>query len=203
MHSTQDLASGSRLKEALRRIESFPALDPSAMLYERLSKPISAGRTGTMLRGNWLGHALHPLLTDLALGCWLGAGLLDLFGGKESQRAATTLVGAGLLAAVPTAFSGAAEWPSLMDRSSRRVAVVHATGNLALIICYLTSWLLRRNGKRNAGLAWGMAGGCLGWMTGYLGGHLSFGRGVGHGERWATESQASSRPDETDPGTGG
>lgn len=190
---TQDgLGPNSALKETVRHIESSPALDPAATLYGRVTKPTSAGRTGTILRGAWLGHALHPLLTDLPLGCWLGAGLLDLFGGKESQAAATRLVGAGLVAAVPTALSGAAEWPNLVDRSSRRVAVVHATGNVALIICYLTSWLLRRGGKRRAGIAWGMAGGCLGWMTGYLGGHLSFGRGVGHGERWATESQASS-----------
>ena len=30
----------------------------------------------------WIGHPLHPLLTDLPIGVWTGAFVLD-FGGKE------------------------------------------------------------------------------------------------------------------------
>jgi len=150
----------------------------------RLLGPISESRAGRVLRGGWLGHALHPPLTDVALGCWLGAGLLDLLADEKGEGAARALVGAGLISALPTVLSGAVEWPNLHDRSTRRVAVVHAVGNAAVIACYLTSWLLRRSGRSKAGVGWGLAGGSLGFLTAYLGGHLSIGRGVGVGERW-------------------
>jgi len=174
----------SALQGAVRRIERLPALDGLSGRIGRVLGPVSNGRAGRALRGDWLGHSLHPPMTDIALGCWLGASLLDVLAGETSERAATTLVGAGLVSAIPTVLSGAAEWPSLQDRSSRRVAVVHAVGNAAVIACYTTSWLLRRSGRGKAGMAWGLAGGTLGLLTGYLGGHLAFGRRVGVGERW-------------------
>ena len=31
-----------------------------------------------MLNGTWLGHSLHPVLTDVPLGAWSGTMLLDL-----------------------------------------------------------------------------------------------------------------------------
>ena len=34
------------------------------------------------LSGTWLGHALHPLLTDLPIGTWTSAVLLDWLGGQ-------------------------------------------------------------------------------------------------------------------------
>ena len=181
-----DAAPGvsAALQSAVRRIERLSALDRPSRCMGRLFGPISKGRAGSALRGDWLGHALHPQLTDVALGCWLGAGLLDLLAGEKGEGAATTLVGAGLISALPTVLSGAAEWPSLHDRSARRVAVVHAVGNAAVIGCYMTSLLLRRSGRGKAGVVWGLAGGSLGLLTGYLGGHLAFGRGVGVGERW-------------------
>ena len=39
------------------------------------------------LSGTWLGHALHPLLTDVVIGSFLNATLLDLLGGDETGRA--------------------------------------------------------------------------------------------------------------------
>ena len=188
MVSTTDGANTdlSALARGVRRIERATALDGLAKAIGHLARPISEGPAGPGLRGNWLGHALHPPLTDFALGCWLSAGVVDLLGGDKGKGAATTLVGAGLIAAAPTALSGAAEWRSLTDRATRRVAAVHATGNSAVILCYLASWMLRRNGKPRAGVGWGLAGAGLGLLTAYLGGHLSFGRAIGFGERWAS-----------------
>jgi uncharacterized membrane protein len=187
MDSKNRLASAevSALQSAVRSIERLRILDQPSKYLERLLRPISEGWVGRALRGDWLGHSLHPPLTDVALGCWLGASLLDLFAGEETGGAATALVGVGLISALPTVLSGAAEWPSLHDRSAQRVAVVHAVGNSAVVASYLMSWLSRRSGRRKAGVGWGLAGGSLGLLTGYLGGHLVFGRGVGVGERWA------------------
>ncbi len=74
------------------------------------------------LRGTWAGHALHPLLTDFPLGAWLAASFLDLFGGDATSRASRRLVGFGLLAAVPTAAAGLAEWQAT-NGVVRRVGV--------------------------------------------------------------------------------
>src|SRR5207245_1418399 len=55
------------------------------------------------LQGQWLGHAVHPLLTDFPLGMWMAASTLDLVGGPQARPAARKLLTIGLLAAVPTA----------------------------------------------------------------------------------------------------
>ena len=38
-----------------------------------------------LLRGAWLGHAVHPTLTDVPVGLWTAAVTLDLLGGKGAQ----------------------------------------------------------------------------------------------------------------------
>ena len=53
--------------------------------------------TKDALSGTWLGHPLHPLLTDLPIGFWTSAFTLDLLGGKSTRRAATQLVAWGVL----------------------------------------------------------------------------------------------------------
>src|SRR4051794_22832493 len=49
------------------------------------------------LSGVWLGHRLHPLLTDLPIGAWTSAGVLDVVGGRSSRPAADRLVTLGIL----------------------------------------------------------------------------------------------------------
>ena len=74
-----------------------------------------------VLRGSsWLGHSLHPPMTDLPLGAWMSASILDLLGPEGSEDAARRLVGLGILGAVPTALAGLADWRSLAEQSDRR-----------------------------------------------------------------------------------
>jgi uncharacterized membrane protein len=122
-------------------------------------------------------------MPDLPLGCWLAAGVLDLLGGSSSRRAATRLVGVGLVATVPTVASGLAEYDTIDEDRSRRVAAVHAAGNAVVSMCYLASWRARHRGHHLRGLTMGMLGGAVAIFTGYLGGHLSFARRIGTGER--------------------
>ena len=145
--------------------------------------PFGSGGTAEFLRGDWLGHALHPLMTDFPLGCWIGAGLLDLLGGPSSREASRRLVGLGLLAAPMTIAAGLAEWRLLESAASRRVATLHAGGNLVASFAYWRSWQVRRQGRHTAGVAWAMVGGLTAVATGYLGGHLSFVRTAGTGAR--------------------
>lgn len=167
------------LRRSVRRIEDFDGLD-------RLGRPVSAQVSRATqsrvvknaLSGTWLGHALHPMLTDVPIGAWVMAGLLDVLGGSSEQRAARRLVGLGVLAAIPTAAAGSSDWAETED-ADRRVGLVHGLGNLAVVALQAGSYLARRRGRRGAGVCLSASG--LGMMMGtaYLGGHLSFNRGVG------------------------
>jgi len=89
------------------RLEDAAALDrPVQALEPRIRSVFGTGTRASVLRGEWLGHAVHPLLTDLVIGTWTSATLLDLFGGRESSIPAQRLIGTGLLAVGPTAWTG-------------------------------------------------------------------------------------------------
>lgn len=88
-------------------LEHMKALDrPVRALEPGVQSVFGNGKRGSVLRGEWLGHAVHPLLTDVVLGTWTSAHVLDLFGGADSTSSAQKLIGTGLLAAGPTAWTG-------------------------------------------------------------------------------------------------
>lgn len=124
-----------------------------------------------VLSGTWLGHPLHPLLTDLPIGFWTSAFTLDLLGGRSSRRAATHLVAWGIVSAVPTAASGAADWGDTTG-PARRIGLVHAAANSAALLCFTASWWSRVRGRHARGVAYGLVGATAATAGGYLGGHL-------------------------------
>jgi uncharacterized membrane protein len=167
----------------VERIEDNPELDAMADAVDRASSALGDGTAYEALRGEWSGHALHPVLTDLPIGCWVSAGLLDLLGGRSSRRAAQRLVGIGLLATPLTTLTGLADYRTMPDRPTMRVGAVHAVGNTAAALAYYASWRRRRSGRHLSGVGLGMIGGGLVAFTGYLGGHMSFARSTGTGPR--------------------
>lgn len=130
------------------------------------------------LSGVWLGHRLHPMLTDAVIGTWLSAGLLDLIGGEQGRRSADQLVAAGVVAAVPTAAAGLSDYADLYDHG-RRVAFVHAVAADVAVGLQVASLAARRSGRRGLGVGTSLA--ALGVMgaAAWLGGHLSYVLGVG------------------------
>jgi len=160
------------------RLEGATALDgPVHALEPPVRALFGTGARASVLRGEWLGHAVHPLLTDVALGTWTSASLLDLFGGPDSSAAARRLVGTGLLAAAPTAWSGWAEWSAAGSRD-KRVGLVHAVTNGVAIGVYAASWSARRRGRHGKGVALALAGAAVTGIGAYLGGHLAQARRV-------------------------
>jgi uncharacterized membrane protein len=129
------------------------------------------------LRSRALGHRLHPVLTDLPLGCWTSALLLDALGGKRSRPAATLLVGLGLLAAGPTAYAGLADW-SRLQGPERRLGAVHAIGNDVAIVLFAGSLLARARGQHWHGVRLALLGNLTTAGAGHLGGVLALGRGT-------------------------
>src|SRR5512144_1402498 len=121
------------------RLEQATALDrPVNALEPWIRTWFGTGTRGSALRGEWLGHAVHPLLTDVAIGTWTSASLLDLLGGSDMSAAAQRLIGTGVLAAGPTAWTGWAEW-SAVDPRDKRVGLVHAVANGVAIGVYAAS----------------------------------------------------------------
>lgn len=178
MHSRAGTSWGNRLHRVMGAVERSPALD---RLAGRLDSVTSRGdRRGAapVLTGTWLGHACHPLLTDFADGAWIGASVLDVFGPEGAAPAARRLVGFGLLAAVPTAVTGLAEWRD-SEAEARRVGALHAVTSTAATVLYGCSYLARSRGRLRAGIALGVIGGVVAFVDGYFGGHLSLVRGVG------------------------
>lgn len=167
------------LVSAMRRLENDSRLDEPAHRLEAVAGAVVRSPvTADALRGVWLGHALHPLLTDFPLGAWMSASFLDLFGGHGARRASQRLVGFGLLAAIPTAVAGLAEWRETTG-GARRVGVVHAGVNSTAAVLYGSSWLARRRGAQRTAVVLGVGGGVVATLGGYFGGHLTLVRKIG------------------------
>jgi len=159
-------------------LERAKALDrPVHALDPAIGKVFGTGTRAAVLRGEWLGHAVHPVLTDVALGTWTSASVLDLLGGHDSSAAAKTLIGTGLLAAAPTAWTGWAEWSGAEARD-KRVGLVHAVTNGVAIGVYAASWFARRRGRHDTGIRLALAGAAIAGVGGYLGSHLVAARNV-------------------------
>ncbi len=186
------------LQDAVARIENDERLDRLIELYEPIPDWLSQGQRGWFLRGEWLGHTLHPMLTDFPIGCWTTAALLDVIGGKRGRASARRLIAIGLLSVPVTAAAGSADFATITDRRTKRVAIVHTFGNGAVVAMYWKSWRARARGHQLRGVAWGMAGGALATGTAYLGGYLAFGRGAGVGRRGADESDLLDRDNAAD-----
>jgi hypothetical protein len=162
-----------------RLLEDATALDaPVRALEPSIRKLFGTGTRGSMLRGNWLGHAVHPVLTDVVIGTWTSATVLDLFGGRDSSEPAKRLIGIGLLAVGPTAWTGWAEWSAAGSRD-QRVGLVHAVTNGLAIGVYASSWMARKRGRHDAGAWLALAGAAVSGVGAYLGGHLATTRKVG------------------------
>jgi nitrite reductase/ring-hydroxylating ferredoxin subunit len=172
------------LEPVVSRIESADVLDaPAKAAGKAVRDKLGSGMLKEALSGPWLGHALHPMLTDVVIGSFTSASALDLIG-SGADGASQRLIGLGLLAYLPTAASGANDWADTeeVDDGIRRVGLVHAVGNAMGTWLYAASWVARRRGARRSGVALGFGGLSIMAAAGYLGGHLSFTKGVGPAE---------------------
>jgi len=93
----------------------------------------------SFLHGTWLGHPLHPLLTDVPIGGLTIAIVLDLFGVYDGANWAT---GLGILGLVAAAIAGFVDLDET-DGKPRQYGGVHSTIMLAAILVYVVSMLVR------------------------------------------------------------
>jgi uncharacterized membrane protein len=174
--------TSSPLDALVARLESVEALDdPGRTAGRKVRRLIPDGAPKDVLSGAWLGHALHPLLTDIPIGVWTSSGLLDWTGGKESRAAADRLLLVGVLAAGATAITGWSDWADAEQDNAavRRSGLVHAAANATATALMTGSYFARRRGARGRGRMLSLAGSAALGAGGWLGGHLSYTLGVG------------------------
>jgi uncharacterized membrane protein len=173
---TEKLTRNSLPDRVVRAVQDSPV----SRVLDRLLTTVTAPfvpRDDSLVRTDVLGHSLHPVLTDLPLGCWTSATLVDLVGGRSGRSAATKLVGVGLLAAGPTAYAGLASW-SRLEGQERRIGAVHAVGNDVAIVLFVGSFVARVRGQHWRGVRLALMGNLATAAAGHLGGHLALDRGT-------------------------
>jgi nitrite reductase/ring-hydroxylating ferredoxin subunit len=173
--------TASPFEPFITAVESAEALDGVGKPLAKKVRSAIKQPAKDALSGTWLGHALHPLLTDVVVGTFLSATLLDVVGGDEDGRAGARLISIGIAAYGPTALTGINDWADTepVDDGIRRAGLVHAATNTTALALYALSLKARRSGNRGRARALSVAGATAIGAAGFLGGHLSFAKGVG------------------------
>lgn len=166
--------------------------DAADAIQEPVRKALQQlGAVKDFLHGRWLGHALHPVVTDIPIGAWTAALALDavqmITGDEGVGDAADVVIGVGLAGAVASAVTGITDWSETYGRG-KNVGVVHGMLNLAAAGLYTASLVARRRKSRQSGVALSMLGYAITSFSAYLGGHLVFGEQIGV-DHTATASQ--------------
>lgn len=172
----------------IKVVEQQEALDQLSDQIQPLVRNAfkSAGPAGRELKnifhGTWLGHPLHPALTDVPLGAWTAALALDamesISGRRELGAGADAAIAVGLVGAAGAAVTGLTDW-SETDGRARKVGLLHGLLNVGATVLYTTSLVLRRKQKRTAGMGFAMLGYAVSSASAYLGGHLVFSEQIG------------------------
>jgi uncharacterized membrane protein len=163
-------------------VEKVSAVDkPAKWIGKQVRDLTKQTKLKEALSGTWLGHPVHPPLTDVTIGTLTSAVLLDWLGGEDAEGGADRLVLAGIAAAAPTVASGWNDWADAEPASDavRRVGFVHALFNATGVALMASSLAARAAGDRSRGKLLALAG--MGAFTGggWLGGHLTYAKAVG------------------------
>ncbi len=138
----------------------------------------------TLLNGTWLEHPLHPVVTDVPVGSWTLAMLLDgmdmLTGSESLGEASGIATGFGALAASGAIVTGLMDWTDT-DPPEVTVGLAHGLTNILGTTLFTASFLMRwRNGWKTSGSHLLLSALGYGIITfgAYLGGSLVYREGV-------------------------
>ncbi len=173
-------------RDVLAAIQAWPWLRTTEEQVSAVVDPIYDRHRGDlavelMHGGRWAGHSLHAALSDLPIGFYAGAMVLDTLGkdvrGHGRLDPAATLSAAGIAAAAVTAATGVTDW-SVSDGEDRRVGLLHGLLNGGATLLQAASLAARLSGQRRPAQVLGAASMAVTAAAGYLGGHLVQGRAV-------------------------
>jgi nitrite reductase/ring-hydroxylating ferredoxin subunit/uncharacterized membrane protein len=128
-----------------------------------------------LLNGTWLGHPLHPALTDIPIGAFVVALVLDLVG--QGQGAFWAMI-VGQVGFAASLVSGLADYTDT-DGSARTRATIHGTLMLVAGVLAGLSIIMRDGGAIAGGLPTGLLVIALAVMLAgaYVGGDVVFAMG--------------------------
>jgi nitrite reductase/ring-hydroxylating ferredoxin subunit/uncharacterized membrane protein len=128
-----------------------------------------------LLNGTWLGHPVHPSITDVPVGAMTVAALFDVTG---RDRAADVAVATGVAAMAASAVTGAADAVDAYGKP-QVYATVHATLMAGSLVAYAGSLALRLGPRalRPLAVATSMAGYAALTAGAYVGGELVYRHG--------------------------
>lgn len=136
-----------------------------------------------LLHGVWLGHPLHPVITDIPVGAWTAALVLDtvdMIAPRPAgfRQAAQMSVGLGVVGGIGGALTGLTDWQHTHD-DARRAGMLHGALNTVALSLYGLSWRDRRRGRHGRSRITSTLGYGLTIASSYLGGRLVFRHRVG------------------------
>ncbi len=145
----------------------LPWLDVLADKVQPLIRRFYLGRVGfnqrleNFLNGVWLGHPLHPVITDIPVGAWTATVTLDaleaITGSRTFAKGANIATALGVVSAAGAATAGLTDWQHLSGEP-RREGMLHALLNSTALSLFSASLFARivRNRKLGRSLAlWG------------------------------------------------
>ncbi|AJW43182.1 Ferredoxin, 2Fe-2S [Rhodococcus sp. B7740] len=160
------------LKQALDSLESASFLDGASNAINDVLEPaLDDSTVGGALRGQWIGHPIHPALVNVTIGSWTSAVALDLL--NHQSRASKLVISIGLVSAPAAIATGWADW-STMNTRQRRVGIIHAASNATGVFLFLGSYLRRRKQTDGIAKALAAAGLATASVGGLIGGHLAY-----------------------------
>jgi nitrite reductase/ring-hydroxylating ferredoxin subunit/uncharacterized membrane protein len=171
---------GDRIAEALQR--AIGAIVGSNRRPPR--------RLKTLLNGTWLGHPLHPAITDVPVAAWLLTAVFDVLWlvapatNAWAARGAEATALAGIAAALGAIVTGMTDWSDTYGHE-RNVGFLHGLLNVSATALYAVSAGLRLTlgaGESTPAAIVGFVGLACVLYAAYLGGEMVFklGTGVNH-----------------------
>src|SRR2546428_1330695 len=148
-------------------------------IFTALYKPVPVLKD--VLNGVWLGHPLHPAITDVPIGAYVVALVLDLSG---QRAAATAAIGVGIVFMVLAALAGYADYIDLEGKPGR-FGTIHSSLMLVALVLYLISFVMRLGATATSAEVWlAVIGFVIVITSAYVGGELVYKLGT-QGDRHA------------------
>lgn len=153
----------------------------------------------SFLSGTWLGHPLHPVITDVPIGSWLLAALFDIVwlvspsSNAWAARGAEVLVIVGVAGALGAIVTGSSDWSDTYGRE-RTIGLIHGSLMILAAILYAVSFGLRYtvgSGESVSGAVLGFVGAAVFTLGAFYGGEMVFtlGTNVNH-TAWEAAGEA-------------
>ena len=148
-----------------------------------------------------LGHPIHPLLVTFPVALLSTAVLFDVVylatGTGDFARFAFWAITVGLAVGLGAALFGLLDWLAIRPGTrAKRIGAWHGLGNVALVLLFAVSWVMRLGALEYAGIlpfVLGLLGIGLALVTAWLGGELVYRLRIGVDDEAHADAPSSLR----------